>query len=183
MSSLQAHLLVASRSLLDPNFVRSVVFILQHSDQGALGVVLNRPVDKTIKQLWQELGNGQCQVEGAVRLGGPVPGPLMAVHTNQFFSELEIMPGIFFAARKDHLDSLVQHAGDPLRVFVGHSGWGPGQLESELDEGAWMTMPATVEHIFHDGRDLWEAAVRKIGEETLRSVTGLKRIPDDPSVN
>jgi putative transcriptional regulator len=183
MASLQAHLLVASRSLLDPNFVRTVVFILQHTKQGALGVVLNRPVDKTIRQLWEELGTGGCPLEQPVRLGGPVPGPLIAVHTNQFFAEMEIMPGIFFAARKDHLDELVRHIQDPLRVFVGHSGWGPGQLENELAQGAWLTLPATVEYIFHDGADLWETVTRQIGRQTLQSALRLKHIPDDPSVN
>lgn len=183
MPSLQAHLLIASRSLLDPNFVRTVVLILQHNEQGALGLVLNRPADKTVKQLWRELGGSECRVDEPVRLGGPVPGPLMAVHANQFFAELEVMPGVFFAARKDHLDELVRHEGDPLRIFVGHSGWGPGQLERELAEGAWHTLPATSEYVFQDTSELWEAAVRSVGRSTLRSVLGIQDIPEDPTVN
>jgi putative transcriptional regulator len=183
MDSLQAHLLVASRQLLDPNFVRTVVLIVQHTAEGALGVVLNRPVSKTVKEVWKELGDAPCQFDMPVRLGGPVPGPLMAIHTNQFFAEVEVLPGLFFAARKDNLDGLVQHANDPLRIFVGHSGWGPGQLENELAEGAWMTMPATAEQVFYDGTDLWEQVTRQIGGEKLKSILGLRHLPDDPSRN
>jgi len=101
VESLQGHLLIASPHLADPNFARTVVLMVQHSDQGALGVVLNRPTSKTVKELWKEVGDAPCHTEAPVCLGGPVSGPLMAVHTNQFFAEIDMviaggpMTGIF----------------------------------------------------------------------------------------
>ena len=183
MKPLSAHFLIASPQLLDPNFVKSVVLMIQHNDEGALGVIVNRPGEKTVKELWTEVGDAPCENVGPVCLGGPVPGPLLAVHTNQFFAEMEILPGVFLAATKGHLDELMLQEGDPVKVFLGHAGWGPGQLESELEAGAWFTTPASIEHIFYDGTDLWEKVTKTIGAATLQSMLHLKHMPDDPSVN
>jgi len=183
MESLAAHFLVASPQLLDPNFVKTVVLMIQHNEEGALGVVLNRPGDKTVAQLWEEVSGAPCQLGEPICLGGPVPGPLLAVHTNQFFAEMEILSGVFLAASKKHLDDLMLQEGDPIKVFLGHAGWGPGQLEQELNAGAWLTMPATVEYIFCDASDLWETVTREIGRSTLQSILHLKHVPKDPSTN
>ncbi len=183
MKSLSAHFLVASPQLQDPNFARTVVLLIEHTEEGALGVVLNRATCKTVRELWDEVGEAPCENEQPVHLGGPVPGPLLAVHTNQFFAESEIAPGVFFAVKKENLDELVLQEGDPLKIFVGHAGWGPGQLENEMQAGGWRTMPATNEYIFFDGADLWEKVSKKIGNSTLKSMLHLKHIPEDPSVN
>ena len=183
MKSLKAYLLIASRQLMDPNFRKSVVLLIQHTDEGALGVVLNRPTSKTVDEVWKELGDSPCLSHQPVCLGGPVAGPLIALHTNQFFAELEVLPGLFFAASKKNLDDLVLHDDDPLRVFIGHAGWGPGQLENEIEAGAWLLAPATSEDIFYDGTDLWEQVTQRAGRLTLVSMLGIKHVPDDPSMN
>ena len=183
MKSLQGQLLIASPQLLDPNFVKTVVLLIQHSDQGALGVVLNRPTSKKVKELWKEVGNAPCKSEAPVCLGGPVSGPLMALHTNQFLAEMEILPGVFFAARREHLDSLVLQQDDPLKIFFGHAGWGPGQLDNEIQVGGWLTTPASAELVFYHGEDLWEKVSKQVGQSTLQSMLNLKHFPEDPSVN
>jgi putative transcriptional regulator len=183
MKSLQGQLLIASPQLLDPNFVKTVVLLIQHSDQGALGVVLNRPTSKGIKELWKEVGNSPCKAEGNVCLGGPVSGPLIAVHANQFFAELEILSGVFFAAKREHLDQLVLQRDEPLKVFFGQAGWGPGQLDNEIQAGGWMTLPATSEYVFYGGEDLWEKVSQKAAQTTLQSMLNIKHFPEDPSVN
>ena len=183
MESLQGKLLIASPQLLDPNFTKTVVLLIQHSDKGALGVVLNRPTSKKVKELWEEVGDAPCKSEANVCLGGPVSGPLMAVHTNQFFADMEIVPGVFFAAKREHLDSLVLQRDDPLRVFFGHAGWGPGQLDNEIQVGGWLTTPASAEHVFYHGEDLWEKVSKQVGQSTLQSMLNLKHFPEDPSVN
>jgi putative transcriptional regulator len=183
MGSLQGQLLIASPHLLDPNFVKTVVLLIQHTEQGALGVVLNRPTSKRLKELWKEVSGAACDSEDPVCLGGPVSGPLMAVHTNQFFAELEVLPGVFFAARREHLDGLVLQQGDPLKVFFGHAGWGPGQLDREIDAGGWMILPATAEYIFYPGEDLWEQVSKRAARSTLQSMLNIKQFPEDPSVN
>jgi len=183
MDSLEGQLLVASRYLLDSNFIKTVVLLVQHNDQGALGVVVNRPTCKTVKELWKEVGEARCESTQPVFLGGPVAGPIMAIHADRSLAEHEVVPGVFFAAKKPHLDQLVLHPEDRQKIFVGHAGWGPGQLESELQQGAWLTMPATVEHIFCHDSELWQQLSQRIGESLLTSTLKIKHIPPDPSVN
>jgi putative transcriptional regulator len=183
MASLAGHFLVASQSLLDPNFVRSVVLLVQHTEQGALGVVVNRPISKNVQDLWREVGGGPCTNTQPVYLGGPVPGPLMAVHGNAALGEVQIIPGLFFSASKQNLDALVSQSEGSLKIFVGHSGWGSGQLEQELQQGAWLTVPSTPDLVFFDSSELWATVSRLIGREMMQSMLNIKNIPDDPRVN
>ncbi len=182
MESLEGHLLIAAPELLDPNFVRSVVLMVQHNEQGALGLVLNRPTSKELRQLWADVGDEPCNAEGPVYLGGPVPGPIMAIHAIPDLAELQVLDGVFFAARKDHLDRLVLRTDLPCKVFVGHAGWGPGQLEGELELGGWLTTAATLEDVFQEGEDLWARLVKQ-GRKPLPEMLNIKRVPPDPSVN
>lgn len=182
-SSLQGHFLVASPHLRDPNFVGTVVLMVRHDENGALGVVLNRPAEKSLADLWQSVSETPCLNQGAVHLGGPVPGPLMAIHTREGLADVEICPGIYFAAEKDKLESLMEQPQDRLRVFVGHSGWAGGQLEGELKEGAWLTAPATLDLVFYDDADLWHKVTRQIGKSMLLDIVKPKHVPDDPGMN
>jgi putative transcriptional regulator len=183
MDTLKGHLLVASPHLADPNFVRTVVLLIHHSEEGAFGVVLNRTADNTIKELWDQVGETPCESERRVNVGGPVAGPLMAIHTDRELAELEIVPGVYFAAQREHLEKLLLQKGRPYRVFVGHSGWGEGQLEHELEEGAWLTTPATADQVFDDDLDLWKKVAQHIGESMLTSTLKIKHLPTDPSMN
>ena len=75
------------------------------------------------------------------------------------------------------------HPDDPLKLFLGHAGWGAGQLEGEIESGAWLTMPAASEHVFYKGEDLWETVSNILGEQVLKSMLNLKHIPKDPTLN
>jgi putative transcriptional regulator len=184
MASFEGHFLLASRRLLDPNFVHTVVLLIEHNDTGALGVVLNRPTSKTVQELWRQVGNSPCECLEPVHLGGPVSGPVMALHTLHDVAETEIVPGVYFAAKKPNLDDLVCRSGDHrCKLFVGHAGWGPGQLESEIEQGAWHTAPATLEDVFDDADDLWQRLVEHFEGVSLPAMLGIKHIPPDPSVN
>jgi len=183
MPCLEGRLLIAAPQLVDDNFVKTVVLMVQHNDQGVLGVVIDRPTSKTVKELWADVGDAECRCELPVYLGGPVSGPLMAIHGSAVHAEIEIVPGLFFAARKQNLDELVVQEDHPLKIFVGHAGWAPGQLENEIEVGAWHTVPATIEHVFGDESDLWQRISKELGKSTLQELLGLKHMPDDPSVN
>jgi len=183
MNSLKGHFLVASPHLLDPNFVRTVVLLIQHGKEGAFGVVLNRPTENTVEELWAEIGESDCGDGRHVNLGGPVSGPLIALHTDGSLSEMEVLPGLHFAAEREHLEELVSRRDPAYRLFVGHSGWGQGQLERELEEGSWLTTPATVETVFYDQGDLWKRVAQDIGESVLASALKIKHVPTDPSSN
>jgi putative transcriptional regulator len=183
MESLEGHLLVASLQLADPNFARSLVLLVQHNEEGAIGVVLNHPLKKTIQELWREVGSAPCHSHQPVYLGGPVPGPLMSLHTQRNLAESEPAPGVFFAAKKHNLDALVLNEDPAYKVFVGHAGWGTGQLESELKQGAWRNVPATAACVFSTDDALWETVYRELGREVLKSILNVKDLPPDPTVN
>ena len=183
MKSFQGQFLIASPHLRDENFVKTVILLIQHTDQGAFGVVINRPTAKTVEQLWDEVGPSHCDSQQPLYMGGPVPGPLMAVHTDRSLAELDAMPEVFLAVKKEDLDELVRQKRHPFKIFVGHAGWGAGQLEMELKEGAWFTLPATAEAVFDHGEDLWTRVSKQVGESVLKSALKIKNFPEDPSMN
>ena len=182
MDSIAGQLLVASRHLRDPNFVRTVVLMVQHEEEGALGVVLNRPGDKQIANIWEKTGHAPCANDELIYVGGPVPGPLMAVHTLERLSEREIVPGVFFATHRDALDELVRRE-EPFRLFAGHAGWGSGQLEGELEVGGWLTTPATRQDVFCDPQMVWKTVTQRIGLQIIAPDIKHRQVPDDPSWN
>jgi putative transcriptional regulator len=180
VDSLRGHLLIAGPGLVDPNFWRSVVLVGEHSEEGALGVVLNRtsetPVDEAVPEL-AVLADGM----GDVHVGGPVQ-PSAVVVLAEFAeppdaSELVVESVGFLPAEVDP-DSL-----GPLRrarVYVGYAGWGPGQLDDELDDGSWIVEPARAEDVFTDEPDaLWSAVLRRKGGP-FRLVAAM---PPDPNRN
>lgn len=182
MRSLQGQLLVASPYLRDSNFAETVVLVLRHDAQGAVGVVLNRPMGHTVGQFFKQLeAASSCDSERPVHFGGPQPGPLLAVHDCRSLAELEVPPGIYVAAERDHLRKLVQNDRDFV-VFVGHARWTHPQLETELARGDWMVARAEAEHVFGEDPNLWSTVVRQIGRSLWESL-GIKRIPPDPTYN
>jgi putative transcriptional regulator len=184
MNSLKGYVLVASPQLQDPNFVRTVILMLHHSEEGAFGVVLNRPAENTVKQLWEKVGEGSCDNEQLVNVGGPVSGPLMALHTDASAAEMEVFPGLYFAAQRENLEKIVRENQHPLRIFVGHAGWGEGQLERELQQGAWLTSPANPEYVFCGPEtDLWKTVAKHIGDQLVMTALKIKHVPEDPSLN
>lgn len=183
MKSLRGHLLAASPRLPDPNFYRTVVLMVHHDEDGAVGLVLNRPLKLTVAQLWEMIGQGPCEVNDPVQLGGPVGGPLVAIHSQARCSEREILPGIHFAARKEHLEYIVRHPEHPFRIFNGYSGWTTGQLESEIRAGGWLTAEAREEHIFDTGDNLWEKVTREFGRRITAPLLRRTGAPADPAMN
>ncbi len=183
MESFAGHFLVASPRLRDPNFAKTLVLLVDHDEEGAFGVVVNRAVGKTIQDLWREVGSAPCRSRRPIYLGGPVPGPLISLHTKAELSEMEPVPGVFLSAKKENLDRLVLDEESAYKVFVGHSGWGAGQLENELGQGAWRVLPATADNILSTADDLWETIFRQLGRSLLQSMLKVSDLPSDPSVN
>ena len=183
MKSLKGHFLVASPHLADPNFYRSVVLMIQHDEQGALGVVLNRPANNTIGELWELIAEAPCDNRQPVNVGGPVAGPLIAIHSNSSQGEMEVTGGVFFSSSKESITRVVSKPRGPFRLFVGYSGWAGGQLDGELEAGGWLTDPATREDVFWDQDELWNRVSRRIGLAILSPTIDPDVIPDDPSLN
>jgi putative transcriptional regulator len=184
MNSLQGFLLVASPALADPNFRKTVILIVRHSSEdGALGLVLNRETSTTIKELWERMGQENCASHQPLSLGGPCEGPLMALHTEQPLAEIEVLPGLYFTAGSDQLQTLVASPSPLARYFFGYAGWGAGQLEMELQGGAWRTEPASLKHIFGTHQQAWERSISEAAGWEVLSVLKLKGLPLDPSMN
>ena len=183
MESLQGHLLIAAPSLKDGNFFKSVVLLVQHNEQGALGLVLNQPLDVTIQDAWSQVSENPCNAEGPLHQGGPCPGPLMVAHTDPTASDLEVCDGVYFSTDKHTIENLVGQSAGPLKFFVNYAGWGPGQLESEIERGGWLSTPAARGEIFRNDDELWSVALRLASRRARLSGIDPKLIPDDPSVN
>jgi len=190
MTSLKGHLLVAAPKLVDPNFFHSVVLIVQHDEERALGVVLNRPLQTTIREMWQEVSERECALEGPLHQGGPCEGPLMVVHGRQKFAEIEVGDGVYFCTSRDRIEGLIEEGGSetaiadiPMKFFVGYAGWTQGQLESEIAEGSWLTVTANAQAVFEGDEHLWTDLIRALSRAAVTSMVDPKRIPDDPSVN
>ena len=181
--SLKNHLLVASTDLLDPNFAKTVVLIVDHSDEGAFGVIINRPTTVKLKQAWKQLSEQPCHSEDLLSLGGPCEGPLMVLHAIHALSEKEVQPGLYFSVKPENVNQLVNQTEASMRFFVGFAGWGPGQLESELRQEAWHTVPATAELVYAYDEDLWERVTKRISDAKLIAELGIKHVPPDPSLN
>jgi len=182
MSSLTGQFLVASPYLGDPNFFRSVVLVIRHDEEGAFGVVLNRPLPSTVGEIWKALGNKNVESEQPIYLGGPVTGPLLAVHRDEEYAEGDVLPGVYYATHKDHLNHLVTEYDGPLRMFSGYSGWGDGQLEGEIAEGSWLTTRATASDIFAEPDEMWKSVASRIGLEILLPKQA-RHVPPDPEMN
>lgn len=183
MKSLKGQFLLASPRLLDPNFARTVVLMVQHGDEGALGLIVNRPLDATVKQVCDQVLSCPCAVEGVLHQGGPCEGPLMVLHGQEEESDTEVVPGVYFTTERDKIESLMR-AGEGLsKFFVGYAGWGAGQLEAEMETGSWVTTPADSGQIFTEGDGLENQWTRLLTRVNLSQYIDPDRIPDDPSVN
>lgn len=175
--------MIASPQLRDPNFAQTVVLMIQHEEQGAFGIILNRPGDKTVDEVWQLLGKEPCDCQQTVYMGGPVPGPLIALHKIESLSDQEVLPGLYATAQATAFDELLNQPEDDFRIYSGHAGWGGEQLEGELKLGGWLTFEATVDDVFSDHENLWREVTSRIGLKILAPGLRPEQIPKDPGLN
>jgi putative transcriptional regulator len=179
--SLSGQLLLASPTLLDPNFRRAVVLVGVHSCDGAMGVVLNRPSQVTVGEAVPQLERA-IDDEDPVFVGGPVQ-PRSIVFLAEFLDPtpagLLVLGRIGFPAPDADIERLAV-ATARKRVFAGYAGWSGGQLDAELQQGDWIPHPAVPEDVFtEDPLSLWSAVLtRKGGSYAL-----VARMPADPTVN
>ena len=174
MGSVRGKLLVASPGLTD-FFRRSVVLVLEHSEEGALGVVLNMPSETLVDEGVPELAE-LAGADDVIHVGGPV-GPETVIALGAFDNPDEASSVVLDDLGLVDPDSPSPSLRD-LRVYAGHAGWAPGQLDGELEADAWIVEPASPEDPFFAG-DLWsEVLDRKGGGYAL-----IARMPEDPSLN
>lgn len=182
-TSLEGHLLVAAPELNDPNFAQTVVLIIHHNAEGAFGLVLTHATRVSVQQVWSKVSESTCGTRDSIYRGGPVDGPLMALHGSPDIGGNDVLPGVFYSVAAEHLESLIMHNAQPARYFVGYSGWGEGQLERELEAGGWLIAPARPEDLFHVSEGFWEATLRRIAGQSVLKSMGIDDFPRDLSAN
>lgn len=179
VESRRGQLLIASATLRDPNFMKTVVLIVDDGENGALGVILNRPLELSVAEACGEKIDSASEVTEPLHQGGPVEGPLSVLHTNPAIGGADVCEGVRFCMDKDDLEWIMEHNKGPVKFFAGYSGWGEGQLDAEIEHGSWLLTPATSEHIFEKQGD-WSKLTTWM---QLGKSVNIERIPDDPSVN
>lgn len=181
MQSLRGRLLVASPALQDPNFARTVVLVAEHTDEGAMGVVLNRPMELEVAEASPVLSVLATEDEH-VFAGGPVqPNGVMvlAEFSPPAAPAVAITGDLGFVGAEDDLDTIAESVAR-ARVFAGHAGWAAGQLDAELDDEGWIVADLAPEDPFTEDPDaLWSTVLERLGG----SFALVARMPDDPSVN
>jgi putative transcriptional regulator len=181
IDSLRGQLLIAGATLPDPNFARTVVLVCEHSEDGALGLVLNRPGELVVAEVASELAD-LTEYGATIDSGGPVqPDALLvlAEFDDLSLAGVRVVENVGLVGDGAELDELVAGTGR-ARIFAGYAGWGPGQLDAELEREDWFVAPAGIDDIFNpDADELWgRVLARKGGHYAL-----VARMPVDPSVN
>jgi putative transcriptional regulator len=191
--SLEGHFLISEADLVDPNFRRTVVLIIHHNEEGAFGLVVNRRTEVTLSDVLPDLGGSQS---GGIPLfiGGPVqprylfclhsglPQSLESEHSSHPLEHVVFEPdfGSLTEYLKGEWSGLSERDRPTVRAYAGYAGWAAGQLESELERGAWVVRPAAAKHIFHPNpEEGWREALGELGGfNKIVADTGFK-----PSMN
>lgn len=190
MLSLKGYYLLAEPDLMDPNFCQSIVLIVQHDAQGALGVILNRPINTTVRAAWEKLTESYCLHDGYLHLGGPCEGPMIVIHQNPSLGEIEIIPpklngtgGLFFTTNSEQITRLMNMEEGPMKCIVGYAGWTAGQLESELAAEGWIVGPATPEGTLNTPTEAWKIWLKQFSDAMRYPDMKPQLLPPDPTSN
>lgn len=184
MNSLKGHLLIATPQLQGPIFARSVILMLDHDDDGAVGVILNRPIDTVVSDLAGKIFDEGFEWDKPLHLGGPVTGPLVVLHAIEDLADQEIIGGVFTTREATRVQEIISRRSEPSLIVANYSGWGPGQLESEFGWDSWLTLPATADWVFWaEEKDLWETVISAVNTRKLSEFFRIREIPADPRLN
>ncbi len=198
MEFLAGNLLVASSTVSDPVYAHGVCLVVHHQDDSIIGVMLNRPLQPDPAALLKLLGKSPPSSErfakktsepplasplGAVHFGGPLSGPVVAIHQISQYAEAETGQGIYVAAQKHNLESLVLQQPSPYRLIVGHLGWKTEQLQSELDAGVWHMLPATAEVVFSGAEEMWPGLIRRATTRSMARWIGMADVIGSGELN
>jgi putative transcriptional regulator len=178
MESLRGKLLISSPALYDPNFRRTVILVAHHDEEGAMGLVLNRPAELPVAEAAPQL-TSLVDEDDPLLVGGPVsPEALMvlAEFDDPDDAAARVLGDVGFVPADAEPETLDMRRA---RVFAGYSGWGAGQLEAELEEGSWLVADAEPEDAFGEPETLWAQVLRRMGGRYILLAT----MPSNPSLN
>lgn len=172
-------LIISMPELLDPNFRRSVVLLIEHNEEGSFGLVLNRPTEIRIRDLCEDLetpwggdpdmvaqSGGPVSTQQGFLLHGPVPDDVVV-------NSREIVPAVSMALDMDTFRTLCSRPPEDFRMILGYAGWSADQLEQEVAAGAWLTAAVDRNLVFGSSpEEMWQEALRKLGIDPAMLVTG-----------
>lgn len=170
------HLLIAMPALADHNFSRAVTYICEHNEDGALGIIINRPADIRLEEIFQQMNlstTDETIAHCPVYHGGPVSperGFVLHGDDSQWEATLQVAPHTGVSSSRDILEAIAGGEGPgEYLVALGYAGWGAGQLDEEMRENAWLAAPAEHEILFHTpDKQRWQAATQLLGIDPAR---------------
>lgn len=175
-------LLISEPFLNDPNFKRTIILLSEHSEEGSIGFVLNKPTAFRIHEVIEDFP----EFDSLIFYGGPVRlNTLQFIYKGENLIEgsIEILPGLFWGGSFDILKELIKNnevQPDNFRFFLGYSGWTDGQIENELEMNSWIVSDTGIDNIFNNEPDrLWRHLLKSMGKKFAI----LASFPDNPSVN
>ena len=175
-------LLIAEPFLKDPNFMRTVILLCDHQEEGSFGFVINRTFGHTLDELMNDID----QLKIPVYYGGPVQMDtihFLHQYPQQITGSYEVMNGIYWGGDFETAVTLLREGSidsNKIRFFIGYSGWGQGQLKDELNEKSWLTTEATRKLVFHkNAEQIWKDALKNLGGEYEM----MGNFPIDPQLN
>lgn len=171
----QGCILVASPSSSLAMYAHSVCLLVQHGSEGSVGVFLNRSLSDSPADLWKHLvgENARGGLQRTLHFGGPMSGPVIALHNLPELADYTPVDGVYVAAQLENLQRLVKADADAqVRIIIGQAAWSPGELDAELREGKWLPMPISPQLVFSSEDEMWALAMRQIGNNFVAAITG-----------
>ncbi len=180
MKSLIGKFLLASQTLEDPNFARAVVLIIRHDDDGAFGLIINRPMRVSVGEAIGSSIESAIDYKELIHFGGPCQGPVFVLHKDYPTGGDEPIEGVYITTDRDAIEQLIQKESNPIKLFASYSGWSSGQLETEIADGSWLICEAVTGDIFDADNTTWQ---RLFTRTNLEKFIDPGKIPEDPSAN
>lgn len=185
--SLAGCLLAAHVDMEDPLFRNGVCLIVEHTEKGTVGIMLNRPLAMDPTPVWKTLFQSESSegnaLSGHFNFGGPENGPIVAIHSDSTLAEGGNSQGVYVSAQAESLQKLATTAPEHLRWFIGHAQWGRSELEREIVAGKWYVVPAIPQIVFADESQMWPTAIRFEANSVIATFPGVDHFPPHPGWN
>jgi putative transcriptional regulator len=181
MDNVAQKFLIASEIMDDPNFARSVILMLKHDEEGAMGLIVNRPLQLSVAQACGSDLEAAAEVSQPLHVGGPCPGPMFVLHNNTGVEGQRVLSGVRCSATREQVEEVMLSGDRPSKYIANYAAWAAGQLESELKNNFWHIVPARAVDVF-DGDRLWHRLMDRMRLSELIDID-LRTFPTDPQAN
>lgn len=175
---------MARPELTDSNFAKTVIYLFDHSPEGAAGVVINRPSKLTMEDLSTKIFGKTVHWDKPIMVGGPVGGPLLIVHRDSDWADEEVQSDVYRTVDPDKIHQILERRIEPSLLIANYAGWGPNQLEMEIKERSWEVLKSVPDQIFWtEVKELWDVLMGEIHSRNLAQTLNLKRLNQNPDFN